>query len=140
MDFRVEASVTGEDAIATALAALAQDAGLRETLRRRGWCAPVSSVWRRSAEQLVVVFQSVIPADRKHVRLRKIQVTTTVGCKVACVFCPQKAFVQGYDRTGPALMPWETFTVAIDKLPSGVGVSLITACRFPTSGTSWPAS
>jgi len=57
-------------------------------------------------------------------RLRKLEVTTTAGCRVDCDFCPHDVFARNHlAGGGERSMDWETFRTAVDKLPPSVGVS-----------------
>jgi glycosyltransferase involved in cell wall biosynthesis len=112
-------------AIADAMRRISDDAALQQDLSARGIDRSRSFSWRASAKRVVEIFQSVIPARRKKSpRIRKIEVTTTSTCAVACHFCPQKAFGVGYRRRGGSRqMSWDTYTSCLMKLPANVGVS-----------------
>jgi sulfatase maturation enzyme AslB (radical SAM superfamily) len=52
-----------------------------------------------------------------------MEITTVIGCKVNCRFCPQKTLIQNYSATGGLRkMSFETFVQCIDKLPREVRV------------------
>lgn len=109
--------------IRAAMARVAGDPEIRGALRARGLARAADFRWRRSAAELLRVFHAALPGQRPP-RMRKLEVTTTAGCRVGCTFCPQKAFSGGYIRTGAArLMDWETFTACLAKIESGIGVS-----------------
>ena len=50
-----------------------------------------------------------------------IEITTSVGCSVNCVFCPQTLFVQRYyllfGTSAPRILSYENFTTILKKLP-----------------------
>lgn len=50
-----------------------------------------------------------------------IQISTSVGCKVMCSYCPQSPHIKAYRETvkgtGPYKMSLQTFITCIDKLP-----------------------
>ena len=50
-----------------------------------------------------------------------IQISTSVGCKVNCSYCPQSPHIKAYKDTvkgtGPYQMSLETFKTCIDKIP-----------------------
>jgi radical SAM protein with 4Fe4S-binding SPASM domain len=111
------------DQIAAALACVAADADVRASLRTRGLERAAGFRWRRSAAELLRLIHAVLPPQRPP-RMRKLEVTTTAGCRVACEFCPQKAFSRGYIRTGAVrTLAWETFTAALARISPEVGVS-----------------
>ncbi len=51
----------------------------------------------------------------------RLEITTRIGCKVNCVYCPQKLLVTRYTQTADALpvieMSFETFRACVDKVP-----------------------
>ncbi len=50
-----------------------------------------------------------------------LEITTTVGCKVACEYCPQSLYVNNYSqRSRINLMSLETLQVCLDKVSAGV--------------------
>jgi len=52
-----------------------------------------------------------------------IQVTTVVGCKNACTYCPQTRFTQAYNRVSEVLrMRYDIFKKCLDKIPLHVGI------------------
>ena len=52
-----------------------------------------------------------------------MEITTRVGCRVACKCCPQDVFVKAYaTRSGIRVMDFNTFKTCIDKLPSYVEI------------------
>ncbi|MGE9290381.1 MAG: radical SAM/SPASM domain-containing protein [Puniceicoccales bacterium] len=48
-----------------------------------------------------------------------MEITTVVGCKVNCKFCPQSSFLKQYSSSQKKLR-FEDFKLAIDKMPSSV--------------------
>ncbi len=44
------------------------------------------------------------------------EITTCIGCKVACQYCPQSVLIKRYE--GEHMMSFETFKTAIDKIPT----------------------
>lgn len=57
---------------------------------------------------------------------RILEITTRIGCRLACVYCPQGRLVTQYKLLtggrGPNVMSWETFQVCLGKLPAEVDV------------------
>lgn len=48
-----------------------------------------------------------------------LEITTTVGCKVGCEYCPQSLYVNNYlKRSRITMMSLETFETCLDKVPS----------------------
>jgi hypothetical protein len=51
------------------------------------------------------------------------EITTKIGCRNACVYCPQDKLINAYRiRNGDLLMSLETFKVCIDKIPLNVEI------------------
>lgn len=51
-----------------------------------------------------------------------LEITTVVGCKINCQFCPQTKLLQSYykqDNQRTAVMSLETFKKCVDKMPKG---------------------
>lgn len=51
-----------------------------------------------------------------------IEITTVIGCKINCRFCPQTKLLRSYYKQGSqrvAVMSMETFRKCIDKMPKG---------------------
>ena len=57
--------------------------------------------------------------DQIQVPKLMMEITTVVGCKVACTFCPQKSFLKQYSSKKRKLL-FSDFQLAIDKMPSDV--------------------
>lgn len=56
--------------------------------------------------------------------MRNLEITTRIGCKNMCKFCPQTVFINQYRKTkGDIIMKFETFKQCIDKLPSDVQIT-----------------
>ena len=60
-----------------------------------------------------------------------MEITTVIGCRVQCTFCPQPLLIKRYQEDNqideitwgnPALMSFETFKVSIDKIPKHVPI------------------
>jgi len=50
-----------------------------------------------------------------------MEITTRIGCKNNCAYCPQAKLIKAYQkRGGDFIMSLETFKKCIDKLPQGV--------------------
>lgn len=58
-----------------------------------------------------------------------LEITTTVGCKVQCSFCPQKKFMSKYHSSKKGevrrYMSLPTFKKCIDKVPKNVGIAFV---------------
>ncbi len=53
-----------------------------------------------------------------------IEITTRIGCKNACVYCPQKKFINNYRRKSNIIyMSFDTFKACLDKLPLNVQIN-----------------
>lgn len=47
-----------------------------------------------------------------------IEITTKIGCKVACLYCPQKIIIEAYSkRSNIMTMEFETFKICLKKIP-----------------------
>lgn len=56
--------------------------------------------------------------------MRNIEITTRIGCKNMCKFCPQTIFINQYRKTkGDVIMKFETYKQCIDKLPKDVQIT-----------------
>src|SRR5258708_151855 len=51
-----------------------------------------------------------------------MQITTQVGCKNACSYCPQDKLVAAYPRKASRHMSFDVFKNCVDKLPSHVNI------------------
>lgn len=51
-----------------------------------------------------------------------IEITTTIGCKVNCKYCPQEQLIKSYCNQSPreTMMSMDLFKTCIDKLPNDV--------------------
>ena len=55
--------------------------------------------------------------------MSNLQITTKIGCKNACSYCPQERFLKAYKRrSNNILMSLENFRAYIAKLPSEVSI------------------
>ncbi len=57
----------------------------------------------------------------------RLEITTRIGCKCNCVYCPQKLLLTKYfHRAGicnpPQVMTMDTFQTCMDKLPKGTRI------------------
>jgi len=51
----------------------------------------------------------------------RMEITTKIGCKNNCVYCPQETFIKRYaERSNIFQMSFDTFKTCIDKIPSDV--------------------
>lgn len=61
-----------------------------------------------------------------------LQVTTKIGCKLACSYCPQDIFVKTYrTRSSKISLSLSDFQIVLDKLPSNVEI------RFAGMSEPW---
>ena len=52
-----------------------------------------------------------------------LEITTTIGCRIRCTYCPQELLVRRYlSRSSQSTMSRETFKSCIDKVPLDVGI------------------
>lgn len=51
-----------------------------------------------------------------------LEITTKLGCSLACTFCPQKQLIKNYRRGSDRLLNLENFKKAVDKLPPHVRI------------------
>lgn len=52
-----------------------------------------------------------------------LEITTTVGCGIQCVFCPQELLTRRYrERSAITIMSLDTFKRCVDKVPVEVGI------------------
>ena len=58
-------------------------------------------------------------------RLRSsLAITTNVGCKNVCSYCPQKSIVQAYNQLSEVIsMSFDTFETAVESVPGSVALS-----------------
>ena len=55
---------------------------------------------------------------------RSLAITTRIGCKNRCSYCPQDTLTKAYPRAGlSALMSYDVFCECIDKLPRDVAIN-----------------
>lgn len=56
--------------------------------------------------------------------MKKLEITTVIGCKVGCSYCPQSILVKNYkSRGGLKILKLEDFVCCIDKLESNVDIN-----------------
>lgn len=57
--------------------------------------------------------------------MRNLEITTRIGCKNMCSWCPQKTFMNAYHREKGknVILNFETFKKCIDKLPKDVQIT-----------------
>ena len=61
-----------------------------------------------------------------------MEVTTVVGCRNACSYCPQSAFIAAYNkRSTQRMMGFDVFQQCVDKIPSKVRI------HFTGMGEPW---
>ena len=113
------------DDINTGLRRMLEDQVLRQDLIARGIEQSRPFSWKTSACRLVEIFQSLIPEQRKHApKMRKLEVTTTASCSVACHFCPHGTYRAEYAKTrGESVMRLETFIDCLKNIPTEVDIS-----------------
>ncbi len=59
-----------------------------------------------------------------------LQITTKVGCKVSCTYCPQEKFISAYKKQSNInLMSMDVFQTCIDKLSPGVAIWFAGMCE-----------
>ena len=52
-----------------------------------------------------------------------LEITTTVGCRVACSYCPQKEFVSAYKKRSDIYrFDLDSFKSVLDKVPKEVDI------------------
>lgn len=52
-----------------------------------------------------------------------IEITTVIGCKIRCVYCPQNRLIRKYiKKSNITTMPFETFKNCLDKIPQQVDI------------------
>ncbi|MCM1038090.1 MAG: SPASM domain-containing protein [Ruminococcus sp.] len=58
--------------------------------------------------------------DKKYYQLPSVEITTVIGCKVNCQYCPQPRLLKNYFRDDPdreSVMSMDTFTACLEHLP-----------------------
>lgn len=56
--------------------------------------------------------------------MKLLEITTTVGCKNNCFYCPQRIFVKNYlKRSNKIFMDFKTFKTCLGKIPVDVRIS-----------------
>ena len=59
-----------------------------------------------------------------------IEITTKIGCKNACIYCPQDTFIKSYTKRSKIFqMSFNVFKKCIDKIPSSVDVWFSGMCE-----------
>ena len=59
-----------------------------------------------------------------------MEITTNIGCKVACTYCPQGRIIKAYKERGGALtMSFDTFKACVDKIPRSVIIHFSGLCE-----------
>lgn len=59
-----------------------------------------------------------------------IEITTKIGCKVACVYCPQGQLIKAYSAKSNAfLMDFNAFQGFLDKIPSNIRICFSGMCE-----------
>lgn len=52
-----------------------------------------------------------------------LEITTNIGCPVACAYCPQPVLLAAYKmRSSVYLLPFENFKICVDKVPAEVAI------------------
>jgi MoaA/NifB/PqqE/SkfB family radical SAM enzyme len=72
-------------------------------------------------KRLATIATRLVQATAVRVRVRHLEVTTMIGCRVACVYCPQDKISRRYfgsDR----MMNFDDFKTYIEKVPRRVAV------------------
>ena len=63
--------------------------------------------------------------------LPSMEITTVIGCRVQCDFCPQSLLMNRYEKKNdveeitwgkPIVMSFEAFKICVDKLPLDVRI------------------
>ena len=63
--------------------------------------------------------------------MANMEITTVIGCKVQCTFCPQPLLMNKYKETNdiqeiswgnPVVMDFDTFKICLDKIPTNVSI------------------
>lgn len=71
------------------------------------WSAPAGDAERRSS-------------------ISAIEITTRIGCRINCSYCPQATLVQAYRRRSSVLvMPWQTYETCLAKIPAAVEIHFL---------------
>jgi hypothetical protein len=59
-----------------------------------------------------------------------IEITTKIGCRNACIYCPQETLIKAYRMRSDILeMSFDTFKICLDKVPSEVPVHFSGMCE-----------
>ena len=108
-----------------AMLKLSLDGGFRKKLVQKGLRQAEIFSWQKAAERLRQIFNQVVSRRRRREpRMRKLEVTTTAGCKINCSFCPHAAFYKSFraKHADSKHMSFSVFKTCIDKLPADVGI------------------
>lgn len=55
--------------------------------------------------------------------MSSMEITTVIGCKIRCDYCPQNKLIQAYTKRSKVIkMSFETFKICLDKIPSYVHI------------------
>ena len=53
--------------------------------------------------------------------MSSMEITTKVGCKIGCLYCPQEKIIKAYTkRSDTFMMSFDTFKTSLNKIPVGV--------------------
>lgn len=111
-------------AISDAMTRVAGDEDLRHALANKGIQRAAPFAWQTAGDRLLELMQAALPSNRRRPVVRKVEITTTASCKVACHFCPQVAYRNGYLRKDHArTLSLENFERILLKLQPRIGIS-----------------
>ena len=66
----------------------------------------------------------------RRINMDSLEITTRIGCKNGCVYCPQELLVKTYTgKSSTFLMEFETFQVFLAKIPSRVRICFSGMCE-----------
>ena len=63
-------------------------------------------------------------------RMNRLQITTKIGCRIACTYCPQDRFIKAYrDRSSNLLMSLDDFQLYTERIPPEVEIWFAGMCE-----------
>jgi hypothetical protein len=62
--------------------------------------------------------------------MNRLQITTKIGCSIACTYCPQEKLIKAYrDRSGKLLMSLDDFQLFTERIPPEVEIWFVGMCE-----------
>jgi sulfatase maturation enzyme AslB (radical SAM superfamily) len=63
-------------------------------------------------------------------RVSVIEITTRIGCRISCAYCPQEKFIKKYtEKSNNLEMSFEVYKACVDKIPAFVDIVFAGMCE-----------